>query len=425
MNAVGTPLSDWLARLETLSPREIDMGLERVQRVFERLAIAPPRTVFHVAGTNGKGSSVAMLESLLRKTDARVGSYTSPHIRRYNERIRVDGDEAGDEQIVAAFEQIEKVRENDMLTYFEYGTLAAMLVFVDVGIDIAILEVGMGGRLDAVNAIEPDAGLITNISLDHCDWLGNDIEAIAMEKAGIMRKDEAIIFGSRQVPQAIFDRAADVNAQLIVAGRDYDWSREGDNWSWRGLTHGLKCLVLPALQGKHQIDNAAAVLALLEAAGYADLLREEIVNSCVAELRLDGRMQRVDADARWLLDVAHNPAAATALADALRAETQVGHTVAIVGMLDDKDVEGIVAALASSVDHWIAVTADNPRGIDADELGRRVANAANSACLVAESIDVALSRARKLTTAKDRILVTGSFYLVGPVLTELYSRRKS
>lgn len=423
MNAVGTPLSDWLARLETLSPHEIDLTLERVERVRERLAFTQPETVFHIAGTNGKGSCVAMLEALLQQTGAQVGSYTSPHIRRYNERIRVNGDEVNDREIVAAFERIEAVREDEILTYFEYGTLAAMLVFVDAGIDIAILEVGMGGRLDAVNVIEPDAGLITNISLDHCDWLGNDIEAIAIEKAGIMRKDEAIIFGARQVPQSLFDSAADIGARLIVAGRDYDWSNAGDNWSWQGLTHKLNGLVLPALQGEHQIGNAAAVLALLEAGGFAELLREDIVNSCIAELQLDGRMQRIDTDVRWLLDVAHNPAAATALADVLRAEAHAGHTVAIVAMLQDKDVEGIVAPLADCVDHWIAVTADNPRAINAGELARRVANAANAACLAAASLDAAMSRARKLTTADDRILVTGSFYLVGPVLTELYSRR--
>jgi len=423
VNVVGTPLSDWLLRLETLSPQEIDLGLERVERVRDRLALAPPDTVFHVAGTNGKGSSVAMLECLLQKSGAHVGSYTSPHIHRYNERIRIDGSEASDEQIVAAFERIEAVRDNEPLTYFEYGTLAAMVVFADTGIDTAILEVGMGGRLDAVNAIEPDAGLITNIALDHCDWLGDNVESIAAEKAGIMRRDKPIIFGSRAVPDSIDAKAADVGAQLIVAGRDYDWSCDGERWSWQGLTHQLEGLAVPSLQGRHQIGNAAAVLALVEAAGRGDLLCVEVVNACFAQLRLDGRMQEIDEDVHWLLDVAHNPAAAKALAEALHARAHAGQTVAIFAMLDDKDVTGVVAALADHVDHWIAVTADNPRAIAAGELARRVANATNAACLVAESLEAAIRHARELTTGADRILVTGSFYLVGPVLTELYSRR--
>ncbi len=425
MNKPVTPLFAWLARLETLSPREIDLGLERVERVHERLALAPPKTVFHVAGTNGKGSSVAMLESLLQKSGTRVGSYTSPHIRRYNERIRVNGEMASDDQIVAAFEQIEAVRDGEALTYFEYGTLAALVVFAGAGVETAILEVGMGGRLDAVNAIEPDAGLITNISLDHCAWLGDDIEAIGAEKAGIMRKGKPIVFGSRQVPHSIVETAASVAAHLVIAGRDYDWSVTGNTWSWQGSKTCLDHLAVPALPGEHQLGNAAAVLALLEAAQLHELLREEVINDCFLSLELDGRMQRIDWNVPWLLDVAHNPAAATALAGTLRAECFTGMTVAIVAMLDDKDVEGVVAPLAEHVDHWIAVAADSPRAISVDELARRVANVTGAACLAATSLDEAISRAQALTSPRDRILVTGSFYLVGPVLTEIYSRRQS
>lgn len=425
MDALRSPLSDWLARLESLSPRDIDLGLERVSRVLERLALGRPETVFHVAGTNGKGSSVAMLEAMLRSSGERVGSYTSPHVRRYNERIRVDGEAASDAQIIAAFERVEAVREAEALTYFEYGTLAALVVFVDAGVDTAILEVGMGGRLDAVNAIEPDAGLITNIALDHCDWLGDDIETIAAEKAGIMRSGRPVVFGAREVPQSIAKAADSVGARLVLAGRDYDWSITGDAWSWRGSQQRLDGLSLPALPGEHQVGNAAAVLALLEAAGRGELLQQSLVNECLAGLRLDGRMQRIEADVPWLLDVAHNPAAAAALADALRADGHAGETVAIFSMLDDKDVESTVEVLVGHVDHWIAVSADTPRAIEAGELARRVANATGAACLVATSLNEAMSRAEELATPDDRILVTGSFYLVGPVLTELYSRRES
>jgi dihydrofolate synthase/folylpolyglutamate synthase len=420
---VAMPLAEWLVRLETLSPTDIDLGLERVERVLDRMALARPNTVFHIAGTNGKGSSVAMLETLLRQTGTRVGSYTSPHINRYNERIRVDGSEATDEQIVAAFERVEAHRDGEALTYFEYGTLAALVVFADASVDTALLEVGMGGRLDAVNAIDADAGLITNIALDHCDWLGNDIESIALEKAGIMRKDKPVIFGSRGVPLAILRQADRIDADLILAGRDYDWSRDGDHWSWQGKAYQLKGLGLPALPGEHQIGNAAGVIALLEAAGCAELLREDIVSESLSQLSLDGRMQRMSLQADWLLDVAHNSAAATALADTLRAEPHGGRTIAVIGMLDDKDIEGVVLPLREQIDHWIAVTADSPRAIDAGELARRIANATNAACLAADSVESAIGRALELAGDDDQILVTGSFYLVGPVLTELYSRR--
>jgi dihydrofolate synthase/folylpolyglutamate synthase len=382
---VATPLAEWLARLETLSPTEIDMGLGRVVRVLDRLALARANTVFHVAGTNGKGSSVAMLEAMLRRTGRCVGSYTSPHIIRYNERIRVDGSEAADEQIIAAFERIEAVRKGEALTYFEYGTLAALAVFADAGVDTAILEVGIG----------------------------------------IMRKGKPVIFGARDMPQAISRHADDVAANLILAGRDFDWSLDGDYWSWQGMAHRLDGLERPALPGEHQIGNAAAVIAMLEATGFVELLREDLVSETLTQLRLDARAQRIFAQTNWMLDAAHNPAAATALADTLRGEAHSGQTVAIVGMLEDKSVEGIVMPLRDQIDHWIAVTADSPRAIDTAELARRVANATNAACLAADSIEAAISRALELAKSDDRIVVTGSFYLVGPVLSELYSRRQS
>jgi dihydrofolate synthase/folylpolyglutamate synthase len=420
----GRPLSDWLIRLESLSPNEIELGLDRVAAVLDRLALELPPTLFHVAGTNGKGSSVSMLEALLRGSGRNVGCYTSPHVQVYNERIRIDGVDASDEQIVRALERIEAVRSDIPLTYFEYGTLAALVVFADTRTEVAILEVGMGGRLDAVNAVEPTAGLITNIALDHCDWLGNDIETIAREKAGIMRGGKPIVFGSKDMPAAIASCTGATGATLIAAGRDFDWAEEGDNWSWRSGQHELSGLARPALPGAHQIANAAGVLALCEAAGFGEVLRADRVNKALGGVRLDGRMQRFDRDPRWLVDVAHNPAAAEALAATLKDDPVAGRTIAVVGMLDDKDVDGIVTPLLGIVDEWIAVTADNPRAIPAGELGRRIANLSNAACLVADSIDQGVDHARETAAERDRILVTGSFYLAGPVL-QLYSPRTS
>jgi dihydrofolate synthase/folylpolyglutamate synthase len=392
------------------------MGLERVERVLERLALGRPQTVLHVGGTNGKGSCVALLESLLTASGRRVGSYTSPHVLRYNERIRIGGREATDDAIVAAFECVEAVRGDVPLTYFEYGTLAALVAFAEAGVDAAVLEVGMGGRLDAVNAMDPDACLITNVSLDHCAWLGSDIEAIAFEKAGIMRAGRPVVFGSAEVPKAVTDHATAVGARLLVAARDFGWRPAAAGWSFEGRGRRLDGLISPAAPGRHQIDNAAAVLALIEAAGLDAAPDAGTVNRSLARTRVLGRMQGLNTDRRWLLDVAHNPAAAEVLADTLRTLPAAGATVAIVGMLDDKDVAGLVAPLAGLVDEWIAATAESPRAIPAPELGRQVANLSGRACLVAGSPAEAAARAAAVAGPDDRILVTGSFYLVGPVL---------
>lgn len=425
MAPAGLQLTEWLARLETLSPKDIDLGLERVHAVLGKLDLKTLPCVLHIAGTNGKGSSVAMLQSLLAESGVSVGAYTSPHVFRYNERICIDAAQASDEQIVAAFERVEAARGDVPLTYFEFGTLAALVVFEQAGVDVAILEVGMGGRLDAVNAVEPDAGLITNVSLDHCDWLGNNIDSIAFEKAGIMRSGKPIVFGAADVPASLAKHASDIGAEMLVAGRDFTWAGAADgSWSWQGRSTQVSSLEPPSLAGDFQIDNAAGVLALAEAAGFGSVLQTDDVNVAFARPRLDGRLQIVRAGAEWLLDVAHNPAAAGVLASSLRARAISGKTIALVAMLDDKDVAGVIEPLQEIVDHWIAVTADSPRAIEAGELARQIANLSNTACLNADSLKQAMDSARALATSEDRILVTGSFYIVGPALRslELYSR---
>ena len=418
-------LDDWLNKLETLSTQEIVLGLDRVRTMFERLALPQPDCVIHVAGTNGKGSSVAMLEALFRQVESRVGCYTSPHVIAYNERIRVAGKQAGDAQIVAAFEQIEALRGDIPLTYFEYGTLAAMVAFAADDVATAILEVGLGGRLDAVNAIEADAGLICNISLDHCDWLGGDVEAIGFEKAGIMRAGKPVVFASPTVPASVLAHAEAISADLILCGRDYHYESSETTWSWHGRSHELLNLDLPALQGEFQLANAAGVLALVEALGRHDLLQAERINRAFSQLQVIGRMQSVEAGAHWLLDVAHNPASAAALADTLRSSANDAKVIALTGMLDDKDTEGVIAPLAAVVDRWIAVTARSPRALPAAELGGKIANLSGRACLLADSVPAAIEYARELAGPDDRVLVTGSFYVVGPVLEalRLYSRR--
>jgi dihydrofolate synthase/folylpolyglutamate synthase len=363
-----------------------------------------------------------MLRSLISAGGTRVGTYMSPHVFEYNERICIDGMAASDQQIVAAFEQVEVARDEVPLTYFEYGTLAALAVFDALSIDTAILEVGMGGRLDAVNAVDPDGALITNVSLDHCDWLGDNAESIAFEKAGIMRRAAPVVFADRVMPETIRRQAEEKGATLIAAGIDYDWTVIGDGrWTWRGQRHEFDSLAPPSLAGAIQIQNAAGVLALLEALGLDSLMTTALIDTAFGRVSLPGRMQLLAGQPECLFDVAHNPAAAAVLAETLRAEGATG-LVAIIGILDDKDVEGIVAPFAGIVARWIAVTAASPRAIDAAELGRRIANQVDKACLVAESMEAAIAEAWQFAANGGRILVTGSFYVVGPLLERLSAR---
>ncbi len=419
MSHSGSSLTDWLLRLERFSPHEIQLGIERVLAVIERLDIAMPDTTFHIAGTNGKGSSAAFAQAMLSGSGAVVGTYTSPHVLEFNERICIDSEPVADAEIIAAFERIDAARGDTELTYFEFGTIAALIVFAARAVDIQILEVGMGGRLDAVNAVEPTAGLITNISLDHCDWLGDNVESIAREKAGIMRAGKCTVFASPEMPESIAASAVAIGAELVRAGRDYHWSSTDDGWSWHSAGHRLDKLQRPSMAGEFQIDNAAAVLALLECAGFSELITVQRIDQAFAKPVLPGRLQTIVTDRRWLFDVAHNPAAAGVLATALAAKNFDATTVAIIGLLDDKDIEGIISPLTEQVDYWISVTTGSSRAMHASEIGRQVANITNKACMVAESLQQAIEHARKLTTIEDRILVTGSFYLVGPALRAL------
>ena len=420
-----TSIEDWLPWLESLSPREIVLGLERVQDVLQRLALPRPAKVIHVAGTNGKGSSVAMLEAILRADGIRTGCYTSPHVLRYNERIRIDGQPASDAQILQAFVTVEAAREAVPLTYFEFGTLAALVAFAAAGAETLVLEVGLGGRLDAVNAVEPDAGLITNISLDHCAWLGNDRESIATEKAGIMRRSTPVVFGSEDVPASIPACASEAGADLILAGKDFDYavnSARDDTWTWHGQQTRIEALQRPALAGDIQLQNAAAVLALVEAMDLLHLLTPALINKAFGELDLPGRFQLIDKRCKWLLDVAHNAAAARVLAESLSGLSVAGNITAIIGMQADKDVQGITAPMCELVDNWIAITVAGPRGEPAVSLAHDIANQCNKPCLIAADLPQAMQVADSSARRDDLILVTGSFFAVGPALEWLQTR---
>ena len=410
-------MADWLTWLETLSPTEINLGLERVQRVLGRLDLDVPKDLLLIAGTNGKGSSVAIADALLRACGRKTGAYTSPHISRYNERIVVNGEAVPDADIIAAFEIVDAARGDIVLTYFEFGTLAAAVVFAAAKLDIWLLEIGLGGRLDACNAFEPSASLITNVTLDHCDWLGHDVESIAVEKAGVMRQGRTTVYGSETMPASIAELAEESGAILLRAGKDYAITLDGeDRWSYQNDKHTFNSILRPGLTGDFQIANVAAVLMLLESAGLAKGINVELLNEVLPELKLSGRMQtRMAIGRRWLFDVAHNPAAAEMLAASMANDGFSGRTIAILGLLNDKDVSGVVEPLLTHVDRWIAIEAGSARAIPANELARQVANLGGQPCLVAESIAAAVEFARRSSSENDRILVTGSFFTVGPV----------
>lgn len=417
-------LADWLAWQETLHPNAIDLGLDRLQRTLRRLGWQRPACpVITVAGTNGKGSCVALTARILREAGHRVGTFTSPHLLRYNERIAIDGVEVSDEALIAAFERIDAARGADTLTFFEFNAGAALLVFADAQPDAVVLEVGMGGRLDAVNVVDADVALVTSIDLDHCDWLGHDRETIGREKAGIFRGGRPAIFGSRDMPASIRESAQQVGADLQLLGRDFDWLRNGERWTWRGRTGEHRDLPAPALQGEVQYDNAAAALAALAALDSRLHVPRSAIERGLQTVTLPGRFQVVRQSSprpiEWILDVAHNPAAAHTLAAQLAARRSGGRTIAVCGVLSDKDVEGIVGELRHSFDAWVIVGLQGARALPPDALAARVRSAGANVEAVAADVVAGCVAAEALAKEGDRIVVFGSFLTVGPALDRL------
>ncbi len=406
---------DWQARLH---PSSIELGLDRVAAVWRRLCPHPfPAAVITVAGTNGKGSCVAMLEAILRAAGHRVGSYTSPHLLRYNERIRIDGAEASDRAICQAFERIDQARGDRSLTYFEFGTLAALDIFTRSSLDIVILEVGLGGRLDAVNIIDPDVALITSIALDHTDWLGDDLEQIAREKAGILRAGRPAVFAGANPQQALLQHAAALDAPLAVAGRDFGATVMEDGWSWQGIGPPVQGLPFPALSGACQLQNAAAVLQVIALLPEAVGVAPEALSRGLAQAELAGRFQRIPGPVELVLDVAHNPAAARVLADSLQESPCRGRTLALFAIGSDKDAAAVAQALSPHVDEWFLATLEGARGLPASELQRRLGRLqpplrTRTAPGVGQAYEMALGSAK----AGDRVLVFGSFLTVAGVL---------
>ncbi len=431
-------LDEWLDYQQRIHPRSIELGLNRVRAVWQRMgAPHPAPVVITVGGTNGKGSTVAFLEAMLAADGKRVGCYTSPHLLRYNERVRLLAEEASDAVLVDAFERIEAARADIALTYFEFGTLAALWIFAQNELDVAVLEVGLGGRLDAVNIIDADVAIVTTIDLDHQDWLGNDRDSIGREKAGIFRAGQPAVIGMREANSGLLAEAHRIGARMLRAGSDYRVAAHDAGWQWQ-MQQTRVDLPVPALVAPCQIDNAAAAIAALHA------LRERLgwnpaaliagVGSARAAARLQ-RLHKADA-ATLIIDVAHNPQAASVLgawlqggrsdgssrpsmASASLGLLPGGRTLAVFGALADKDVAGIVAPLALHVAHWYlgGLDADTPRGLAAAELHSRVLGAARGADITAcANVVDALTCAHAQAGPDDRILAFGSFFVAAAAL---------
>jgi dihydrofolate synthase/folylpolyglutamate synthase len=409
-------LQAWLDWQQALHPTAIDLGLERVRSVLAALAPARPRQVLTVGGTNGKGSVTAMLDSMLRAAGYQVGCFTSPHLRRYGERVRIGGEEADDEALMEAFDRIDRARGETSLTFFEWNTLAALLLFERAGVDAAVLEVGLGGRLDAVNAVDADVAAVVSVGLDHMEWLGPTVEHVGREKAGIFRPGRVAVYGSRSAPNSIGEVATRVGARLRRLGADFDFVERPDGWDYVSTRARRPDLPVPAIAGAAQLSNAATALAVLEAAEPALLVPDDAARAGLSRVRLAGRFQVVEGTPQWVLDVAHNPDAARVLAAGLASRPVAGRTRAVCGILGDKDVAGIGAALAAEVHEWIAVRLEGPRALPEAELAARLAPAVGRRVEEAPSVAAGLATARARSGPGERVLVFGSFLTVGAAL---------
>jgi dihydrofolate synthase/folylpolyglutamate synthase len=415
-------LPDWLDYIERQHPKSIDMGLERVREVAQRLGLKrPARKVITIGGTNGKGSTVAFIEAIARAAGWRVGAYTSPHLLRYNERVRIDGVDADDAALVAGFEAIEAARGDTLLTYFEYGTLAALWLFERARLDLAILEVGLGGRLDATNLVDADVAVVTTVDLDHQDYLGDEREAIGFEKAGIARAWKPLVLGEDDPPASVLRHAYAIGASAVRAGCDFFFERvDAGHWAWREVGYRIE-LPTPKLAAPAQLRNAATAIAALRALGNVP---KAAIATGVASAHVPGRLQRFErGGVEILVDVGHNPQAARELAAWLQASPATGRTHAVFAALGDKDVAGVVAALAGEVTQWhlAGLEAVGPRGIGVEAFAQRLAGTAAASggrhADVAAAIDAAVAAARP----GDRVLVFGSFHTAAAALELLGS----
>jgi dihydrofolate synthase/folylpolyglutamate synthase len=418
-------LAEWLSWQETLHLSEIDLGLARIREVAKKLdLLSPAFPIITVAGTNGKGSTVALFESIFKKNGYKIGSYTSPHLIDYNERIKLDCANASDDLIIEAFEEIDKARDAIdpiSLTYFEFGTLAAMLIFTKQKVDVAILEVGLGGRLDASILWDTSLAIITNIGIDHVDWLGDDRETIAIEKAGIMRENIPAICGDINPPNNIAKEAKRIGARLYQINTDFSYSKnDSKSWSWKGFNEEYS-LPIPALSGEFQLNNAATVIAGLKAIHISLPVEQKSIKQGLKSVSLLGRLQKISSNPEWLVDVAHNPHAAKELAKHLRHNPITGKNIALFSMLKDKDIRQVISIMDHQIDEWHIVELEGSRSTKLSELNKLLVELIieqnpNKRVISHQSFLEAIKSIKTSHNLKDRVVAFGSFLVVSEVV---------
>jgi dihydrofolate synthase/folylpolyglutamate synthase len=414
-------LADWLSWQETLHLSEIDLGLDRIREVAKKLdLLSPAFPIITVAGTNGKGSTVALFESILTVQGYKTGSYTSPHLIDYNERIKLDTINASDDLIVEAFEAIDKARgsiDPISLTYFEFGTLAAMFIFTQQKVDVAILEVGLGGRLDASNLWDTSLAIITNIGIDHVDWLGDNREVIAIEKAGIMRKGIPAICGDINPPANISKEAKRIGADLYQINTDFSYRKKDDkSWTWKGFDEEYT-LPTPALSGEFQLNNAATVIAGLQAISTFIPTEQNNIKQGLEKVSLLGRLQKINDKPEWFVDVAHNPHAAKELAKHLQNSPITGKNIALFSMLNDKDIGQVISIMDQQIDEWHIVELEGSRSTKLTELKKLlIEQNPNIRVISHQSFLEAIKFIKTNHNLKDRVVAFGSFLVVSQVV---------
>ena len=411
----GRSLDGWLAYISAQHPATIALGLERVSGVWERMALAAPPVAITVGGTNGKGSTCAILERILLEAGYRVGLYTSPHLLRYNERVRLRGEDAADAPLADGFAVVEAARGDTPLTYFEFATLAALALFAREEVEVAVLEVGLGGRLDAVNIIDADCAIVASVALDHQSYLGADRESIGFEKAGIFRSGRPAIYGDTDPPARLLAQAQSIGAHLQVLGRDFRFEAQDRQWDFIGRRGARRALPIPALRGRWQLKNASSALTALDELAERLPVSLGEVKRGLATVRLAGRLQALPGRPAVVLDVAHNPHAAHSLAEGLGEMGFFENTFAVFGILADKDIAGVVDAVAHRIDRWFVAAPESERAAAADSVAQLL-EARGARARSFATIGAALEAARREAGPNDRIVVFGSFYTVADAL---------
>jgi len=416
-----TRLADWLNWQEGLHFKSIELGLDRCRTVASTMGLLEPDfAVISVAGTNGKGSSVAMLDSILTAAGYKTGCYTSPHLIHYNERVRINRKQVSDDTLIEAFARIDQARGNISLTYFEFGTLAALDIFKREGIDMAILEVGLGGRLDAVNILDADVALVSTIALDHEFWLGKNRESIALEKAGIFRPDTPAVCSDPNPPLSLIRQAQELNTPLDLLDQDYKYVAKSNSWDWKTLNVEMNDLPIPCPYNHSQIQNAAGVLRALRHLNDTHPVSEEAIHTGLQQVQFPGRFQVVPGEVQIIMDVAHNQNAAHILAENIKRLGNAGKTHILIGMLNDKDHGAVFRELQSITDSWHIVELDSERKTSSDILLQELENLGDKKPrTVHQRISSAFSYIKQHAELGDQIVVTGSFLTVGAAMRYL------